>query len=220
MAAHYIKEVCALQPEGPYFLGGGSFGGNVAFEMAQQLSAQGQTVALVALFDTDPLGYSELIPHTTSSVYRVGSFLHRMKVHWSVIVFGVDRLTYVWKKVRRVWRRINYRVWQITYRVYQSVGRPLPRALQNVQQANYKAARDYRPQVYPGRVTLFCASGEPRGFIHQKQLGWSQIAAAGVDVYEVPGDHITMLEEPYVRSLAQKLQACLNNGIGIHSWHK
>ena len=52
MAAHYIKEIQTLEPKGPYFLGGSSFGGAVAFEMARQLDAQGQKVALVALFDT------------------------------------------------------------------------------------------------------------------------------------------------------------------------
>ena len=52
LAAAYIAEVRAVQPEGPYFLGGLSFGGIVAFEMAQQLYACGQEVGLLALFDT------------------------------------------------------------------------------------------------------------------------------------------------------------------------
>lgn len=54
MAAHYIREIRTLQPEGPYLLGGASFGGLVAFEMAQQLQAQGQQVALLALMDPYP----------------------------------------------------------------------------------------------------------------------------------------------------------------------
>ena len=52
LAASYVAEVRVVQPEGPYFLGGLSFGGIVAFEMAQQLCAVGQEVALLALFDT------------------------------------------------------------------------------------------------------------------------------------------------------------------------
>jgi thioesterase domain-containing protein len=52
LAAHYIKEMRILQPDGPYFLVGVSFGGLVAFEIAQQLVAQGQQVALLALLDT------------------------------------------------------------------------------------------------------------------------------------------------------------------------
>src|SRR6185295_19030205 len=60
MAAHYIKELRELQPEGPYFIGGRSLGGMVAFEMAQQLRAQGQTIGLLALLDTYPSGYAKL----------------------------------------------------------------------------------------------------------------------------------------------------------------
>jgi len=52
IAAHFIKEMKLVRPEGPYLLGGYSFGGIVAYEMAQQLTAAGQDVPLVAMFDT------------------------------------------------------------------------------------------------------------------------------------------------------------------------
>ncbi len=52
MAAHYIKEIQILQPQGPYYIGGYSFGGMVALEMAQQLRAQGHTLGLVVLLDS------------------------------------------------------------------------------------------------------------------------------------------------------------------------
>ncbi|HEY6147837.1 MAG TPA: AMP-binding protein, partial [Thermoanaerobaculia bacterium] len=52
MAAHYVREVRGAQPEGPYYLGGYSFGGKVAFEMARQLAQQGQKTAFLGFFDT------------------------------------------------------------------------------------------------------------------------------------------------------------------------
>ncbi|MEH2118253.1 non-ribosomal peptide synthetase [Nostoc sp.] len=52
MAAHYIEALRSVQPKGPYFLGGWSFGGWVAFEMAQQLQKSGEEVALLAVLDT------------------------------------------------------------------------------------------------------------------------------------------------------------------------
>src|SRR5262245_29276875 len=52
MAAEYVQAIRSVQPEGPYRLGGWSLGGVVALEMAQQLLAQGQSVALLALLDT------------------------------------------------------------------------------------------------------------------------------------------------------------------------
>ena len=54
MAAHYIAEIQSVWPDGPYILGGQCFGGSVAFEMAQQLQAQGLTVALLFMFDARP----------------------------------------------------------------------------------------------------------------------------------------------------------------------
>lgn len=62
MAAHYIDEIRALQPEGPYFLGGLSFGGIASLEIAQRLQSQGQEVALLALIDTHGPGYPKLLP--------------------------------------------------------------------------------------------------------------------------------------------------------------
>ena len=54
MAKRYIQEIRRIQPEGPYRIGGYSFGGLVAYEMAQMLEAQGEEMALLALFDTYP----------------------------------------------------------------------------------------------------------------------------------------------------------------------
>ena len=62
MAADYISEIRALQPEGPYYLGGSSFGGMVAYKISQQLRAKGQEVAVSALFDTMVLAMEDCSP--------------------------------------------------------------------------------------------------------------------------------------------------------------
>ena len=54
MAANYLRELRRIQPEGPYRLGGWSLGGLIAFEMARQLTLDGETPELVALIDTVP----------------------------------------------------------------------------------------------------------------------------------------------------------------------
>jgi len=56
MASLYLESVWSVQPRGPYLLSGWSMGGGVAFEMARQLRAQGEEVALVALFDSHAAG--------------------------------------------------------------------------------------------------------------------------------------------------------------------
>jgi thioesterase domain-containing protein len=70
-------------------------------------------------------------------------------------------------------------------------------------QANIKADSRYRPQRYPGQVTLFRTA-------HQDStLGWGDIAAKGVEVHQIPGHHMNVLRPPQVQVLAEKLSACL-----------
>ena len=203
MAAAYIEEIRRVQPEGPYLLGGLSFGGIVAFEMAQQLRELGQEAALIAAFDSNPVGYSRLAAKGLSS----GSFVARMKVHIGMLVHGPDRVKYFFKRVRRVWRKLVYRSWQATFAAFAKLRRPLPESLRDVQQANQLALRIYQPRVYPGQVTFFYAEREPEGFTREKQHGWSILAAGGVVSEKVAGDHLSMLEEPHVRVLAARLAA-------------
>ena len=68
MASHYLEAIRTIQPEGPYLLGGLSFGGTVAFEMARQLQAKGEEVALLALLDTFPGKYEP----ATSLLLKLG----------------------------------------------------------------------------------------------------------------------------------------------------
>jgi len=145
MAANYIKALQTVQHEGPYLLGGWSMGGVVAFEMAQQLQAQGQRVTLLALFDCYPWGFR----------YKVYCFVQRIKLHLSNLLrLGPkEKLTYIRQKVRI----LKSRIWDTAYKSYISIGSPLP-LLDIVMEANGQALRKYVPQVYPGRVTLFRAN--------------------------------------------------------------
>ena len=71
MAAHYVEEICSLQPEGPYHLCGFSLGGLIAYETAQQLRRQGKSVAVLALLDTNPLGPIPPLLHALLLLLRV-----------------------------------------------------------------------------------------------------------------------------------------------------
>jgi thioesterase domain-containing protein/acyl carrier protein len=199
MAAHYLKEIQALQPEGPYFLGGFCLGGKIAFEMAQRLHAQGQNVALLALFDT----YGPGFPRVLSLGKRIANLrrnLSRLTLY--------EKLVYIRARageknpiIKRVLRRA-------ISRVYLRLGRPVPRALQDVSDANFQAADNYMPRRYLGRVTLFTASELAAGSDDDPQGGWGPLAAGGVEVQVVVGSH-EMMHEPQVRMLADKLKVCL-----------
>jgi aspartate racemase len=210
LAAHYIKEMRILQPEGPYFLAGVSFGGSVAFEMAQQLVAQGEKVALLALLDT----------YTSEALKQIPGG-ERFSAHWNnSLKFGP---IYVLKKakdnvkgkIQRFNDQLNRSLNEIGCKLYLSIGRPLPNNLQDFtfQQENIQASRNYVPQVYPGRVTFFRSRDEITrvSSYRDPQLCWGELAAGGLECYEVPGTHLGMLQEPHVQVLAEKLKDCLDN---------
>jgi thioesterase domain-containing protein len=219
MANHYIKEIRTFQPEGPYFLAGHSAGGLVAFEMAQQLQMQGQKVALLALFDPST---PEVLNYIPSFWDKAGSHLINL-----VQLEPKQQLTYVLRRLeyhsKNLSKKIATRVGlRSKHPLPQDLGGPefLPQDLRRMFKLNEQAARDYKPQSYQGRVTLFKATDEPSSITllatsrRYPLLGWDSLAAGGVEVHEVPGGHAfegSLLSEPHVRVLAEKLKACLGS---------
>jgi len=202
LAAHYIKEMRIIQPDGPYFLAGLSIGGLVAFEIAQQLVAQGQQVALLALLDT----------YAPNAVQQL-SGRERISAHWNKFLqLGP---TYILEKIiKRLNDKLNHSLKTICCKFYLSIGQPLPNNLQDFtfQQENHEAASNYVPQAYPGRVTLFQAMDEivGVGYYRDPLLGWEELAVGGLEIQEVPSTHLGMLQEPHVQVLAEKLKACID----------
>jgi thioesterase domain-containing protein len=215
MAADYLKEIRTLQPEGPYFLGDYCFGGKVAFEMAQQLHAQGQKVALLALLDAYAPGYPKPSPWVQRGItlriqYHMGN-LRRLGPQ--------ERLNYVRTKGRIVKTRIETKVKKIARKLYLNKRGPSPRALRELQGTNRPAFNLYVPNVYPGKVVLFRPSEQPITVYHDPQMGWSGLAAGGLDVYEVAGPFGSIILEPHVRGMAEYLKACLQKARAA-DWEK
>jgi thioesterase domain-containing protein/acyl carrier protein len=183
MAERYLQEIRRVQPEGPYRIGGYSFGGLVAYEMAQQLEARREEVALLALFDTYP-GKMESRGSQIKNLFSLP-----LKEQAS---FVLKKGTFVAMTLRK---RLELRM--------------LPRALRNVRQACAKAAGAYDVQPYSGRVTLFRVKEKSVGSLNDPYAIWWRVAAAGVDLREISGDHLSLLKEPQVRFLGEELGDCL-----------
>jgi thioesterase domain-containing protein len=200
MAARYLSEIRTRQAAGPYYLGGYSFGGIVAFEMGQQLRGQGETVALLALFDTGAPGAAKRTPLTK-----------RIRAHIQNIVrIGPpDRMRYVWTRAKAVQEIAHTLLWGRLYRYQPRVAARLARAGRNAAAANMAAYQEYQLATYSGRLTLFRARETSVGWSTDPDRGWRRIAVEGLEIHEVPGDHISMLEEPQVCGLAERLRECL-----------
>jgi thioesterase domain-containing protein/acyl carrier protein len=211
MATLYLKEVRAVQPNGPYLIGGRSFGGVVAFEMAYQLQAAGEEVRLLALLDTYPLGHYKLLPSDDKRNTRSYRLAKRVESHTRNLgQLGFKRkLEYLWNKLRYVPAKTKGQVWGSVFKLYRDGGRPLPRLLRNIEQINFAAARNYVPKVYPGKVTLFLASADLTAAYDLKE-GWEALAGEGLEVHEIEGDHINIIKEPFVGQLAAELTSCLD----------
>lgn len=216
MAEQYLKEVRNLQPNGPYHIGGSSYGGLIAFEMAQQLLRAGEEVGLIALFDTHGPGYPQRLPGTTPLQAMVYSEFRRLQHHVGALagLQGKQRWLYVKDKLERsgrVFRRtLEDQQKKLLAKWYMAMGHPLPGALKVTQNSIRLAALKYSPKPFAGKLTLFRATRQPLGIYPNPTLGWSTIAAGGIEVFDVPGTHGAILVEPRVNVLAEKVEQCLS----------
>lgn len=208
MAAHYIKEMREVQPEGPYLIGGRSSGGTIAFEMACQLNASGEAVALLALLDVYPAGYFKLLPTGNDLRARMQRRAQNIKSHLKNLgqLGFTEKFVYLFDKLKYAPAKIKHKVYRRVYKLYQRIGRPLPAVLKNIEELNFLATRDYLPQTYSGRATLFSATDMSASY--DVEDGWRKLVAE-LDVHQIPGNHLDIIKEPHVRVLAEKLSLCL-----------
>jgi FkbH-like protein len=193
MAERYIIEIREFQTGGPYYLGGSSLGGWVAYEMARRLTAAGQAVGLVAMFDTGVPG-----PLQTGARSDWQKRIYRFNLHWqNVKVLGRgERLSYVREKTRRIAERI--------------VGRGrMPEAIRSVNEAGHWAASGYCPGEYSGSITLFRATEQPPWIVSERTLGWERLVKGEIQIYDTPGHHADLVRDPRARVLAQQLDDAL-----------
>lgn len=207
MAADYVRAVRACQLSGPYFLIGECYRGIVAFEMAQQLMAQGQEVALLVLVDVRRptqtryrryLAQKNLFP-------RIISYLRRIVDHLSKIpqIGAEERLSYLVGRARIAIAKV------IPGFILSSDQRQ-KRHNQSLREQYAKIQQAYSPSPYPGRIFLLVSEGR---YQEDPTQGWSELAAGGLEILRIPGTNATYLKE-HSQALAEQLRACLDAAQG------
>ncbi len=199
MARIHIEEIKTIQPHGPYYLGGHSFGAKLAFEIAQQLQSQGEKVALLALFDPEP----PIVDRSLLTLI-VKNLRTLLKLSLS------KQLTYVWHKIKYHFTKLVRRSESVVRSSKVAQPAKTNKKLYNpkVLEANVTASRNYIPKSYSGKITIFRAS-EYSSLDISDLRKWKTIALEGVEVYQVPGDHHSLLKEPSIRVLAEILKKSL-----------
>jgi amino acid adenylation domain-containing protein len=221
IAAHHLEEIRAIQPQGPYFLGGYCFGGMVAFEMAQQLQIQGEQVALLVLLDLADLKHCKTLRRQSAGesspkLSALGNRVLRHLENLGKVSFN-DKLTYVWVRVRATIRAAIGRgddiVKNLACKVCWATGYPLSASLQgfNFSNVDIPILGAYELRQYSGRVILIKAKDSNWDAAFMKTL-----LTGEVEFHEVAGHHWDLRKEPFGRSWAEIVNAALektHNGV-------
>ncbi|MBD0371761.1 MAG: amino acid adenylation domain-containing protein [Pyrinomonadaceae bacterium] len=214
MASHYVEIVRSVQPEGPYILGGYSLGAVIAFEMAQQLIESGEEIALLAVLDEEAPGSPSGGINPARLVHTALNFPYWLSDH--VIKRPAREVTAdVRRHLKRVARNLFSRIGPLHVEAHRENLEDmldvalLPDNHRRVSEALFEALSDYEARAYNGRVTLFRTRAQPIFRALGKDKGWKELAAGGVDVRLVPGNHLNMYDEPHVQVLAREVKACL-----------
>jgi len=212
MAAVYVDEIRRVQPQGPYFLAGYCMGGTVAYEVAQQLHAAGESIALLALFDTMnwhkiPLTFWSKSSHACQQwMFHAASFLN---LNFSGKAEFFKEKAAVLRNRVPVWRGMLLA--KLGRKRSASVA-PDWAVLGNIWQTNDRAAWSYIPKPYPGTIVDFRPAKQYRVF-DKPDLKWDRLAQEGQQVVVLPINPASMLVEPFVKHLAVALRAFMDDAI-------
>jgi thioesterase domain-containing protein len=218
LARHYVAAVRAVQPRGPYLLGGWSFGGVAATEMARMLLAAGDEVAAVVMLDSRVPG------QMAQQLSIITEFLER----WEPILHSVPDAPALIQQATRTatlptgWPGLDAAHIEALLDDLRTVDQlPVGRMLlmdphaRRLTRAHIAAMTDYRPPRLPDvAVTLVRAEQQPDVFGNDPLLGWGPLAGSRFAVHVGEGDHYTMLQRPHVASLAAWLRRTLASAAG------
>lgn len=193
MAQSYVDAIIAQTPEGPIGLAGVSFGGLLAFEIAQQLKEKNREIAHLTLME---------------------SFLARATQRKGILEWAIEHAIYYLKTpeaIKRIIRR-SLDSWrakksQLDINSMDDIANVDFSELR--WRAYHHAANKYDSEIrpYSGNVTLFKAEQQPLriGLHIDSTYGWANLVKGELEIFTVPGDHLGVLTHPNVGVLARKL---------------
>ncbi len=204
MATDYVAELKAIGAKPPYLLGGSSFGGLVAYEMAQQLKVKGEEVRLLVMIDT-PFP-KEMPAHLTNSA----AILHYLLD--DKIPLDMGRLNQLDPTAQIDYVLEEARIHDKSDVIPPHLGVPLF----TTWIAHQKATFAYKPEPYTDDVIFFRHTERMEHFPAEPHKTWQEFYFEGkIETRRVPGDHITMNYNPNVKKLAGFLSAALQGAVKL-----
>jgi amino acid adenylation domain-containing protein len=213
MASDYVAAVRDHQPTGPYLLCGWSMGGVIAFEMARQLRAQGEEIAMLVLLDSQVQGRGQP-EHNWAALLSI--FALDLGLTGDKLSTPLEELSALapMAQLRRVWMEAKN-----AGLVPKEMTLVEFRKMFDTFKINANTLHRYAGGEYDGPMTLFAAEEsvkkdfflKPEEVSHADPLrGWKRFAMQGVDLRITPGNHFTMIREPHVQVLAEELRRCVD----------
>ena len=182
MARGYIREMKLVNPEGPYLLVGGSMGGMIAFEVAQQLKNNNDKIEKLIVLDT-------FGPDVNIQVYDKSdrSFLKNFQLS----IF-YRRKMFI-NQIRKIFHRTL------------GLSLPLDIRLFDTEMANYRALWKYKPKTYEGDLQLIRAPRRATGWYSDPLMGWGKTIKGTVHSIEIEGTHNDFIESPKLGEVLGRL---------------
>jgi amino acid adenylation domain-containing protein len=205
IAAALVRRMREVQPEGPYYVAGLCVNGVIAYEMASQLTAQGEQVALLALFDAqNPEYYRDFSRESRGRLLLSKIEFHLVNVRrlktTEMLGFTRER----WLGIRR---RLKARYWYLRHASRRRVDQ---QQLQDLDTIVHPASYFYHPKPYPGRIAFFQSTNWPVGRYWEFYTSWTGLMAGGLQVHYIAGGHESMFRQPNVDVLGSRLEDCLS----------
>ncbi len=210
IAAPYVAAMLAVQPSGPFYLGGYCLGAVVAYEIARQLKQQGHDIGMLAIIDQRNPAWRLTLRGSIPALYHtVVNTARLVRDEWDPLGAARWIIGGIGRKVRKGSRRL------LGLRGDAAAAIDPGRALHDNSllpgEAYLPALRSYRAAPLRVPITLFRAMVTPRQRLPlDRSLGWTALAQTEVTVHQVAGDHISITTEPYVRHLAKALSETLD----------
>ncbi|WP_329318621.1 SDR family NAD(P)-dependent oxidoreductase [Streptomyces sp. NBC_01262] len=210
-AEHYLGLLRSVQPEGPYWLLGWSFGGLLAYEVASRLRDLGEHVGYLGLIDT-------ILPAALAGPKPEEILLERFARFADYVETAYGRTLQL--PYAELARMDEHDQVETLMRHVADAGLDMSPGVLEHQRTSYIDARvgeRYRPRPYPGRVVLYraqevqvlTASIDPRYQRDDADLGWAGLCSR-LEIVPVPGDHLSMIDPPHVEVIARHLAAAVD----------
>ncbi|HKR14132.1 MAG TPA: alpha/beta fold hydrolase, partial [Pyrinomonadaceae bacterium] len=196
LAANYLEAIRAVQPNGPYILGGWSSGGVIAFEMARQLQERGADVPLVVLLDSVSPGAA----NAGDSLSLLAGFAGNLGIPIDLVS---DELLQSETETQLNW---------LLDQAHLSQALPPDVVLDDLRHlfelylADIEAVKNYDPPTASFPLLLLRAADEQDS--PEMIARWTRLSSNRLEIQTVPGDHLTMMRPPHVTTLAEFLREC------------